>query len=261
MPEWDGPSHLHWNLRGEHVLFSFLVLNSFWDFLLASAILIVFCILERIISHYHDRQKHSTSAGAPHSHWRIALSRCLLYWIAMILRLCYMLATMTFNTGLIIVIATSLSLTQLIIDIRSSSPNAENHSFQRLDRHNPSDVYEYPPSPTADSTHSESTIVGKTRPRSKSKPDDIFIHPTDSNIARADAMADHLVLEERLRSNPENTSVWQEGTGRDLARQFLSRQDSTPTHRKSASSKAFKVGEESDSEDDGGDPARRRLVS
>jgi hypothetical protein len=40
-----------------------------------------------------------------------------------------MLATMTFNIGLIIVIATSLSITQFIIDIRSSSPT-EVHSFQ-----------------------------------------------------------------------------------------------------------------------------------
>lgn len=74
-------------------------------------------------------------------------------------------------------------------------------------------------------------------------------------------MADHLVLEERMRSNSDATSGWQEGKGRDLARQFLARRDSTPTHRKSASSKAFKLGEESDSEDDGGDPAMRRLVS
>ena len=258
MPEWDGPSHLHWNLRGEHVLFSFLVLNSFGDFLLASLILIVFCVLERIVSHYHDRQKHSTSP----SPWRIALWRCLLYWIAMILRLCYMLATMTFNTGLIVIIASTLALTQLFIDIRSSSSNTESHTFQRLDRaHRSSDVYEYPPSPTANSIHSESTVVNKTRPRSKSKPDDIFIHPTDSNIARADAMADHLVLEERLRANPD-ASVWQDGTGREMARQFMApRRESTPTHRKSASSKQFKLGEESDSEDDGGDPARRRLVS
>ena len=64
-----------------------------------------------------------------------------------------------------------------------------------------------------------------TRPRSKSKPDDIFIHPAQSNIARADAVAMELGLAgetERVQGYalPED-SAWEVGKGRDLAREML----------------------------------------
>jgi len=67
----------------------------------------------------------------------------------------------------------------------------------------------------------------KTRPRSKSKPDDIFIHPTQSNIARANAFALQLSLAgetERVQGfkvpEPEGTG-WEVGKGKDFARELL----------------------------------------
>jgi len=67
----------------------------------------------------------------------------------------------------------------------------------------------------------------KTRPRSKSKPDDIFIHPTQSNIARADAFALQLGLAgetERVQGYkaPEQEDTgWEVGKGKDYAREML----------------------------------------
>ena len=74
---------------------------------------------------------------------------------------------------------------------------------------------------------SKECVHPKTRPRSKSKPDDIFIHPTQSNIARADALALQLGLAgetERVQGMkvpvPEDTG-WEVGKGKDFAREML----------------------------------------
>lgn len=67
------------------------------------------------------------------------------------------------------------------------------------------------------------------RPRSRSKPTSIFIHPTQSNIARADAAAIHLGLAgdtEMVKGNmyaTEGDPAWKIGSGKDLARQIMSR--------------------------------------
>lgn len=62
--------------------------------------------------------------------------------------------------------------------------------------------------------------------RSRSKPEDIFIHPTESNIARADAAALELGLAgntERVQGNTYagKEAPWEAGTGRDAARALL----------------------------------------
>ena len=64
------------------------------------------------------------------------------------------------------------------------------------------------------------------RPRSKSKPESIFIHPNESNIARADAAAAQLGLAgdtERVRAGvyPADEDPWEHGRGRDVARELL----------------------------------------
>ena len=72
-----------------------------------------------------------------------------------------------------------------------------------------------------------------TRPRSKSKPTSIFIHPTQSNLARADAAAQQLgyagdtdlVKDSMYPDNEE--AQWEVGKGRDLARELLSSRKNT----------------------------------
>jgi len=93
--------------------------------------------------------------------------------------------------------------------------------------------------------------VNKTRPRSKSKPDDIFIHPTESNIARADAVAlelglagetDRVQAYARLNGSP----AWEIGKGRDIAREML-RGHSTQHKRTSHDTLFYADDDESDS--------------
>lgn len=87
-----------------------------------------------------------------------------------------------------------------------------------------------------------------TRPRCKSKPDDIFIHPTNSNIARADAFALELGLSgqtERVQGNIRGQeATWEVGKGRDMARELLG---SRPK-KTGRNSQIFHVGSESDSD-------------
>lgn len=88
----------------------------------------------------------------------------------------------------------------------------------------------------------------KTRQRSKSKPDDIFIHPTQSNLARADVAALELGLAgntDRVHLNKytHEEAGWEVGQGRDVARSLLgSSRKQSPHHH------PFDVGEDSDSD-------------
>ena len=67
------------------------------------------------------------------------------------------------------------------------------------------------------------------RPRSKSKPTHILIHPNESNLARADAAALHMGLTgdtELVKGNMhsiDGDAAWKMGEGKDLARQIMSR--------------------------------------
>ncbi len=88
-----------------------------------------------------------------------------------------------------------------------------------------------------------------TRPRSKSKPDAIFIHPTESNIARADAAA----LEMGLTGDTElvkgysymkEEPAWEIGKGKDLAREMLIGVKKNPTPPR----ETFFIGDEYDSD-------------
>lgn len=86
----------------------------------------------------------------------------------------------------------------------------------------------------------------KTRPRSKSKPDDIFIHPAESNIARADAVALEMGLggeTDRVRGSSylRDEPAWETGKGRDMAREML-----LGSHRKKSSPEQSSVNVGSD---------------
>jgi len=95
----------------------------------------------------------------------------------------------------------------------------------------------------------------KTRPRSKSKPDEIFIHPAESNIARADAVALELGLggnTERVTSHhyhSRDMPTWETGKGRDVARQMLAG-PAKPPHSQRQSHEQFFIGKGSDSDSD-----------
>jgi hypothetical protein len=91
----------------------------------------------------------------------------------------------------------------------------------------------------------------KTRP-GRPKPSDIFVHPAESNLARADAAAVELGLHgstERVSAQPESEPErWQAGKGRDVARGMLGLSRSADgSHRRSPSQQElFRVDSNSD---------------
>ena len=96
----------------------------------------------------------------------------------------------------------------------------------------------------------QGTHVVKTRPRSRSKPDAIFIHPTESNLARADAAALELGLSghtDRVHGNryDREEAPWVTGAGQNAARTLLG-----AAHRKTSETSErdpFLVTDDSDS--------------
>ncbi|TRM65857.1 hypothetical protein BD626DRAFT_193159 [Schizophyllum amplum] len=128
-----------------------------------------------------------------------------------------------FHIGLIVLIATTLSAAQFFVELRKCS-NSESHR--------PPSSYEDAEEPLLerDSAPLAMKLMPaprmSTRPRSKSKPDGIFIHPQHNNIARADAAA----LELGLGGTTDRVAVpayehtgapWQHDQGRQQARALL----------------------------------------
>ena len=70
-------------------------------------------------------------------------------------------------------------------------------------------------------------VTTKTRPRSKSKPSKIFIHPNDSNLARADAAALQLGLAgdtelvKGCQYPQDGEGAWTAGQGKDIVREIM----------------------------------------
>lgn len=120
-----------------------------------------------------------------------------------------MLIAMTFNISLILVIVISLSFSQLILvelqDIRSADARLYGTIPPLLDSHG---------------------HIMNVRSRPRPRPDSIYIHPSESNIARADAIA--LELGKELGVSVENGHKegegWQPGRGEDAAMALLSSQ-------------------------------------
>ncbi|KAF9486479.1 copper transporter [Pholiota conissans] len=224
---------LHWSFNGEHILLPSLVLHSLGTFLAACIIIVFVCVLERLFTFLLNKEWAPRRLGR--SRLPIALWRTGLYSVATFLRLCYMLVAMSCHLGLIFAIVITLSTAQFVIELQKKPKSATSrniydaaHTYhsasQPLLRQEECDYY--PPK----------TV--QTRPRSKSKPDSIFIHPTESNIARADAVALELGLggdTELVKgySYTKEEPAWEIGKGKDLAREILqgSRKSSSPTHQ------------------------------
>ena len=139
-------------------------------------------------------------------------------------------------------------------ELRSPSPYQQEHRFPSQQPHvrfsaSPANSHPHPVSPFQMSPSfqytppmiSEQAAPPETRPRSKSKPDEIFIHPTNSNIARAEVIATRMGFSTdnneyvdtssytypRSPSTnedspaPSNHRRWGAGNGRDVARGLL----------------------------------------
>jgi len=131
-----------------------------------------------------------------------------------------MLIAMTFHLGLILVIITSLAASQFFLELLNASRSraaTECNTEYSKDSQVPL-LNERP--------QVHGSIVTTGRPRSRSKPDAIFIHPNESNLARADAAAVELGLlgdTDRVHGNryDRNSPAWRAGEGREAARVLL----------------------------------------
>ncbi|KAI8990650.1 hypothetical protein BD414DRAFT_484360 [Trametes punicea] len=219
--------HLHWSFLGEHVLVDGLQLDSGWSFFVASCMTVCICFSERLLTYAISKKWDPFARNRRPSRVRTALWRTCLYWLVTFDRLMYMLVGMTFSLGLIFVAITCLAIGQFAIEYLECGPehtlrDSENVKERLLpsptdDRFVPDSTSSYPPAPARSNA---------TRPRSKSKPDSIFIHPNDSNLARADAAAVQLGLAgdtERVKANvyPADEDPWEHGRGKEVARELL----------------------------------------
>jgi hypothetical protein len=148
-----------------------------------------------------------------------ALWRTGLYSLATLLRLLYMLLSMTFHVWLILVIVLSLTAGQFIIEY-----------YEQPHDHSPTHQNVY-------NRHNVALPISRSPPRmrkargGKVKPAGLFIHPNNSNLARADAVAVELglhrsterveVLRTSCDSDDGGLAAWGQGRGRDAARHML----------------------------------------
>jgi len=241
MDGWE--DRLHTSFLGEHVLFEGLRLTSFSSFFWAVLLTLLLCFAERSLTLALTRH-WSPFRSIRRSRLRNALWRTGLYWVVTLLRLLYMLISMTFHVGLILVTVTALSIGQFVIEYLEQPQQTNFRDSYRL--HEPllsPETFDKPRSPPS------------TRPRSKSKskPSSIFIHPNNSNIARADAAAVEMGLHgstENVKAStyPDEASAWEHGKGRDVARELLG---GSKVHARSESQhKLFRI---ADGESDDGE--------
>ncbi|KAK0233514.1 copper transporter [Armillaria fumosa] len=236
--EWQ--DYLHWSFKGSHVLFSGIYLDSFVKFLVGSVLTVVVCLTERLVTFASNNGWCPAWAG--NIRWRHAFWKALLYGIATLLRLAYMLIAMSFHVGLILVTVITLSIAQFFIEYHDTPKHLshEKESYSLVEEpllYNDTHVSSMP-------THS--------RPRSKSKPNHIFIHPNQSNLARADAAAFEMGIggnTERMRGNmyTQEAAAWEMGKGREGARALMGQPRTRGEPQRQSS---FRVGSPSDSESD-----------
>ncbi|KAF8921900.1 hypothetical protein CPB85DRAFT_1547644 [Mucidula mucida] len=204
--------YLHWSFSGAHVLLPAIHLDSFSSFIAGALLSVGVCLTERLVSFASDNRWCPHFVG--HGRWQYALWRASLYWVVTFLRLLYMLIAMSFHVGLILVTVTTLAFAQFIIEYQHP-PN-----YQPLEK----ESYGLE-QPLLSESSTESTQVS-TRPRSKSKPDHIFIHPNNSNLARADAAAYQLGIggnTDRVQGHmyAKDAAAWEVGKGKEGARALL----------------------------------------
>ncbi|KAL1708295.1 hypothetical protein EV121DRAFT_254617 [Schizophyllum commune] len=228
---WDSPGGLHWGLRGEPVLLAGLRLNSALGCFAASLLTVTICLTERLTTYAHETRWGP--AWCERSRWRLALWRSGLYWLASLLRLSYMLIAMSFN-------ATTLAAAQFFTELHKSPPPESLRPPPGSYEDAEEPLLERNPAPIALGS------VPRTRPRSKSKPDSIFIHPRFNNIARADAAALELGLggtTDRVSdANYRRTDTsWKHGQGKQQARALLG-------HTRTRDHHAFGLDDDSSSE-------------
>ncbi|KAJ7665655.1 hypothetical protein B0H17DRAFT_288312 [Mycena rosella] len=227
--DWTG-DYLHWSLKGTHVLFPFIYLESPGGFVLGSLLTVGLCASERLLGFAYEQ--HWGPAWVRRSRGANALWRAGMYWVLALLRLAYMLIAMTMHVGLILIAVTTLAAGQFFIELRT--PPRDRDNYAPLEEAAP--IYSRP----------SSEDIAFAQPRARSKPEDIFIHPAQSNLARADAAVQSLGLATRY---PSEAAAWEAGKGPDIARALLG--NATTTRASVGPRRApFQIGGDGESDSD-----------
>lgn len=197
--------YLHVSFSGEHVLFHSLRLDSFWTFCLGSILVVVICLVERFLTAFSN--KIARPRWASRSRLTCAGWDAALYGLVTLFRVLYMLIIMSYQAGIITVAVISLSIGQFFVEYYLNYEGMVNS--ERL--------------------VSEPLLGHAAEPRgtvrTKSKPTAMFIHPYDSNLARADAAAFELGIAgdtELVKGNRLlDDGTWESGNGRTVARELF----------------------------------------
>ncbi|KAH9033046.1 hypothetical protein EDB84DRAFT_1270378 [Lactarius hengduanensis] len=259
MDGWE--DYLHTSFYGEHVLFPGLRLNSLGAFICAAFLAAALCLLERSLTFALSRHWWPFRA-VRQSRTRRALWRAGLYAVATLLRLLYMLLSMTFHVWLILIIVFSLAAGQFFIEYFEQPHDSDPRRY--VARPTLPFPQRKAPGPSCSACHialSSSPPSTMRKARSRAKPAGLFIHPNESNLARADAVAVELGLHgstEHARASSDSDGdglTWERGHGRDAARALLGGAQQVQTnvrgHAKSDSQRMlFQVGDSGSESDD-----------
>ncbi|KAI8095847.1 hypothetical protein BDF21DRAFT_489301 [Thamnidium elegans] len=132
----NGKKWFHSDNRELHLLFEPLSLNESTELATAYILIAIMCALERGITYSLDNRFNKPSEELINSSigeriYYIVI-RTVLYGIATTLRLLYMLVVMYFNTGLFITVVSSLTLSQLVVELIKSSSTNKTGSLKKL---------------------------------------------------------------------------------------------------------------------------------
>jgi len=144
-----------------------------------------------------------------------------------------MLISMTYHIGLILIIVMSLTSAQFVVDYLQDTHAAPPKSFDHANiplLRTPSDLDH------ASSLYDDSSTA---QPRTKARPDQLFLHPNNSNIARAESFALELGLGGEANGRAQAIGGGY-SAGNGEARQ---NGNDAHGHRRSPSSK-FQIGDE-----------------
>jgi hypothetical protein len=194
--------YLHVEFLGEHILFRSLRLKSLWSFTLATIVITIVCLGERLLTVVLNKKIRPSTVR--NSRLATAAWRSSVYGFVTFLRLLYMLIAMSNQLGAIAVVVIALSIGQFAIE------------YTEYQDPNPDEQEE----PLLRASFTSRHPIGRRRTRSK--PDNIIIHPRESNLARADAVALELGIAgdtELVQGNRADGQSWQLGKGRDVARE------------------------------------------
>ncbi|KAG9010535.1 hypothetical protein FRB90_007780 [Tulasnella sp. 427] len=133
---------LHFGFQEETLLFGGLQLTSWSSFIVGILLTSTICLLERFITLLLSSKTLPARCKIDGHPLRVALLRTGLYAVATLLRLAYMLLSMTLHLGIILTIVVSLSIGQFCIEYRQACPSSSSGaSGNRSGYYTPLPVY------------------------------------------------------------------------------------------------------------------------